>query len=158
MSDRRRQVSVIGASKGDADLLADAEAVGRGLAEAGLTIICGGMGGVMEAAARGASQSGGEVIGVIPWDDATHANRHVTHVIATGIGYARNLAVVASGEVVVAVGGAWGTLSEIAFARNLGRPVIALDSWEIARAGQELGIVSVEEPSEAVAAALEALQ
>jgi uncharacterized protein (TIGR00725 family) len=156
-SSRRAQVSVIGASKGEEELLAKAEAVGRGLAEAGVTLVCGGMGGVMEAASRGATAAGGEAIGIIPWDDPGQANPHVTHVVATGIGYARNLAVVASGDAVVAVGGAWGTLSEIAFARNLGRPVVALDSWELARAEQELGILTVETPEQALAATLEAL-
>jgi uncharacterized protein (TIGR00725 family) len=154
---RRRQVSVVGASKGDEELLAKAEAVGRGLAEAGLTLVCGGMSGVMEAASRGATEAGGEAIGIIPWDDPERANPHVTHVIATGVGFARNLAVVASGDAVVAVGGAWGTLSEIAFARNLDRPVVALDSWELVREGQELGIVAVSSAEQAVAAVLDAL-
>ncbi|MGZ5336892.1 MAG: TIGR00725 family protein [Solirubrobacterales bacterium] len=159
MTARRRQVSVIGASKAEDELLAKAEAVGRGLAEAGLTLVCGGLGGVMEAASRGATEAGGEAIGIIPWDDAAQANPHVTHVVATGIGYARNLAVVASGDAVVAVGGTWGTLSEIAFARNLGRPVVALDSWPLrSRDEAELGIVAVKTPEAAVAAVLEALQ
>ncbi len=154
---QRRQVSVIGASKADGKVLADAEAVGSGLARAGLTVVCGGMGGVMEAASKGAAEAGGEVIGILPWDDPDQANPHVTHVVATGVGYARNLAVVASGDAVVAVGGAWGTLSEIAFARNLGRPVIALDSWELIRAGQELGIVAAASAEEAVTVAVETL-
>jgi uncharacterized protein (TIGR00725 family) len=154
---RRRQVSVIGASEGDEELLAKAEAVGRGLAEAGLTIVCGGMGGVMEAASRGAVEAGGEAIGVLPYQSLDDGNEHLTHAIATGIGQARNLAVVASGEVVVAVGGAWGTLSEIGFARKLGRAVVSVDSWELARAGEDLGIVAVDTAEEAVAAALEAL-
>ncbi|MGZ5419469.1 MAG: TIGR00725 family protein [Solirubrobacterales bacterium] len=159
MTARRRQVSVIGASQAEDELLANAEAVGRGLAEAGLTLVCGGLGGVMEAASRGATEAGGEAIGIIPWDDPAQANPHVTHVVATGIGYARNLAVVASGDAVVAVGGTWGTLSEIAFARNLGRPVVALDSWPLrSRDEVELGIVVVETPEAAVAAVLEALQ
>lgn len=153
MSERRRQVSVIGASKGEQELLAQAEAVGMGLAEAGFTLVCGGMGGVMAAASRGATEAGGEAIGIIPWDDPEQANPHVTHVVATGIGYARNLAVVASGDAVVAVGGAWGTLSEIAFARNLGRPVVALESWHLRNRDElELGIVEVETAQEAVAA------
>ena len=156
---RRRQVSVIGSSKGEEELLAKAEAIGRGLAEAGFTLVCGGMSGVMEAASRGATEAGGEAIGIIPWDDPERANPYVTHVVATGIGYARNLAVVASGDAVIAVGGAWGTLSEIAFARNLGRPVVALDSWPLrSRDEAELGIVAVETPEEAVAAAIDALR
>jgi uncharacterized protein (TIGR00725 family) len=148
---------VIGASAGDPELLAKAEAIGRGLAEAGLTIVCGGMGGVMEAASRGAVEAGGEAIGILPFENVEGGNEHLTHVIATGIGQARNLAVVASGEVVVAVGGSWGTLSEIGFARKLGRAVISVDSWGLERAGEELGIVEVETAADAVQAAAEAL-
>jgi uncharacterized protein (TIGR00725 family) len=154
---RRRQVSVIGASSGDDELLAKAEAIGRGLAEAGLTIVCGGMGGVMEAASKGAAEAGGEAIGVLPYQSLDDGNEYLTHAVATGIGQARNLAVVASGEVVVAIGGSWGTLSEIGFARKLERPVISLDSWGLERAGEELGIVEVETVEEALAAVAAAM-
>ena len=84
----------------------------------------------MEAAARGASAAGGTVIGIVPGSSPEQANRHCTHVVATGVGHARNLAVVSSGDAVIAIGGEWGTLSEIAFARELGRPVVALSSWK----------------------------
>jgi uncharacterized protein (TIGR00725 family) len=154
---RRRQVSVIGASEGDPELLAKAEAIGRGLAEAGLTIVCGGLGGVMEAASKGATDAGGEAIGILPYQSLDDGNQYLTHAIATGIGQARNLAVVASGEVVVAVGGSWGTLSEIGFARKLGRAVVSVDSWGLERAGEELGIVEVDTAAEAVEAVAEAL-
>jgi uncharacterized protein (TIGR00725 family) len=154
---RRRQVSVIGASQGDDELLAKAEAIGRGLAEAGLTIVCGGMGGVMEAASKGATEAGGEAIGVLPYQSLDDGNEYLTHAVATGIGQARNLAVVASGEVVVAVGGSWGTLSEIGFARKLERPVISVDSWGLERAGEELGIVEVDTAADAIQAVAEAL-
>jgi uncharacterized protein (TIGR00725 family) len=150
-------VSVIGASEGDAELLAKAEVIGRGLAEAGLAIVCGGLGGVMEAASKGANEAGGEAIGILPYQSLDDGNEYLTHAIATGIGQARNLAVVASGEVVVAVGGSWGTLSEIGFARKLGRAVISVDSWGLERAGEDLGIVEVETAEEAVAAAVEAM-
>lgn len=156
-TESRRQVSVIGASEGDEGLLVKAEAIGGRLAEEGLTLVCGGMGGVMEAAARGAVAAGGVAIGILPFDSIDAGNPYLTHTIATGIGQARNLAVVASGEVVIAIGGSWGTLSEIGFARKLGRAVISIDSWELARAGEELGIVAVETPEEAVHEALEAL-
>ena len=125
------QISVIGAGAEDPELAALAEEVGRLVAEAGARLVCGGLGGVMEAAARGASVAGGEVIGILPTDDPGDANPHVTHAVATGIGQARNFAVVASGDAVIAVGGAWGTLSEIAFARRLGRAVIGLRTWEL---------------------------
>ena len=140
---------------GSDELLRDAEVVGRGLAEAGAVLVCGGRSGVMEAASRGAADAGGTVIGVLPTTELSDANPHVTHAIATGIGHARNLAVVASGGAVIAIGGEWGTLSEIAFARRLERPVVALQSWPLrSRAETDLGIVEAETAEEAVAAAL----
>jgi uncharacterized protein (TIGR00725 family) len=154
---RPLQISVIGGAEADPELLQHAEVVGRGIAEAGAVLVCGGRTGVMEAASRGASTAGGTVLGVLPTTDPGDANPHVTHVIATGIGHARNLAVVASGDAVIAIGGEWGTLSEIAFARRLERPVIALTSWPLRnRMGTDVGIVEAEAPEEAVRAALEA--
>jgi uncharacterized protein (TIGR00725 family) len=156
---RRRQISVVGGGERSDELLGQAEAVGRGIAEAGALLICGGRGGVMEAASRGAVEAGGTVIGVLPTLSTADANQYVSHAIATGIGEARNLAVVASGEAVIAIGGGWGTLSEIAYARKLGRPVVAIQSWTLRnRAGSDLGIVEVETPDEAVRAALSAAQ
>ena len=161
-SERARQVAVIGSGGcGEgSEAWQLAEEVGRRLAEAGVTVVCGGRGGVMEAAARGAAGVGGEVIGVLPWVDGEDANPYCTHVVATGIGDARNLAVVASGEAAIAVGGEWGTLSEIALARNLGRTVVALRSWSVS--GREQmeggpGIVAVETPEQAVSAAVQAI-
>jgi len=153
------QISVIGpgAPDGDPELLRDAEAVGRGIAEAGAVLVCGGLTGVMEAASRGASEADGTVLGVLPTLSLADANPYVSYAVATGIGEARNLAVVASAHAVIAVGGAWGTLSEIAYARKLGRPVIAMRSWTLRnRADTDLGIVEVETPDEAVRAALTA--
>lgn len=155
MSDRPVQVSVIGAAVGEDELLENAERVGRGLAEAGAVLVCGGGSGVMEAASRGAADAGGVVVGILPTASTEDANEHVTHAVATGIGQARNLSVVASGDAVIAVGGEWGTLSEIAFARKLGKPVIALDSWPLRnRAGTDLGIAEAESAEDAVKAAL----
>jgi uncharacterized protein (TIGR00725 family) len=146
---------VIGAGEGSEEILRDAEAVGRGIAEAGAVLVCGGMTGVMEAASRGAANADGTVIGIVPTISPADANPYVTHVIATGIGHARNLAVVASGDAVIAIGGEWGTLSEIAFARRLERPVVAIRSWTLRnQAGTDLGIVEAETPEEAVEAAL----
>lgn len=136
-----------------------AEEVGRLLAEAGATVVCGGRGGVMEAVARGAAGAGGTVIGILPSATVADANPYCTHVVATGIGPARNLAVVASAEAAIAVSGEWGTLSEIAHARNLGRIVVALRSWSVSgRAEMEggPGIVPAETPEDAVAAAIDA--
>ena len=127
------------------------------LAEAGVTVVCGGGPGVMEAVARGASGAGGTVVGILPGGDPAAANPHCTHVVATGSGQTRNLAVAASGEVAIAVGGEWGTLTEIAYARNLGRPVIALRSWEVSGIGDMEGgpgVVEAASAEEAVALAL----
>jgi uncharacterized protein (TIGR00725 family) len=157
-----RQVAVIGSGScaEDSEAWGLAEEVGRLLAEAGVTVVCGGRGGVMEAAARGAAGAGGAVIGVLPWVSTEDANPYCTQVVATGIGQARNLAVVASGEATIAIGGEWGTLSEIALARNLGRTVVALGSWSVSGRGEMEGgpgIVAAEAPEEAVAVALEAV-
>jgi uncharacterized protein (TIGR00725 family) len=137
-----------------------AEEVGRGLAQAGVTVVCGGGGGVMEAASRAAVEAGGEVIGIVPGDSPDDANEHCTHVVATGIGHARNLAVVSSGEAVIAIGGEWGTLSEIGFARAIGRSVIVLRSWELSGREQMAdasGVVPADSARGAVDLALEAL-
>jgi uncharacterized protein (TIGR00725 family) len=153
----RLQVAVSGKGAPDDDLAPLAEEVGRRLAEAGATVVCGGRGGVMEAAARGAREAGGDVIGILPADDPATANEHVTHVVATGIGHARNLAVVASGAAVIAIGGEWGTLSEIAFARRLGRPVVVLEGWSISGRGamaEAPGIERADTPAEAVETAI----
>jgi uncharacterized protein (TIGR00725 family) len=155
---RAAQIAVIGAGRdADPELLADAEEIGRLLAAAGAVVVCGGLGGVMEAAARGAREAGGTAIGIVPSADPADANPEVTYPVATGIGEARNLAVVASGQAVIAIGGEWGTLAEIGFARKLDRPVIAVRSWSLrSETIGELGIAEVETPAEAVEAALTA--
>jgi uncharacterized protein (TIGR00725 family) len=156
---RAAQIAVIGSSRcaEDSELWRLAEEVGRLLAGAGATVVCGGRGGVMEAAARGAARAGGEVIGIIPGVSAEEANPHCTHVVVSAVGFARNLAVVASGDAVIAVGGAWGTLSEIGHARSFGRIVVALRSWALVSEEMEgaPGVLPVETAAEAVAAALE---
>jgi uncharacterized protein (TIGR00725 family) len=131
--------------------------VGRGIAAAGAVLVCGGRGGVMQAAARGALQAGGDVIGVLPTESPDDANPHVTHVVATGTGHARNLAVVASADAVIAIGGEWGTLAEIAFARRLERPVVTLSSWTVSGRGgmrDAPGIEAADSPADAVERAL----
>lgn len=163
MARRVRQISVIGTGECDegSEAWALAEDVGRLLAEAGATVVCGGLTGVMEAVAKGASEAGGTVIGIVPSESIGEANRHCSHVVATGIGHARNLAVVASGEAAIAIGGEWGTLSEIGHARKLGRPVIALRSWTLEGEGpmhSAPGIVHADSAEEAVAAALDAVR
>jgi uncharacterized protein (TIGR00725 family) len=146
---RTLQIAVIGKGEPDDELTPLAEEVGRRLAEAGAVIVCGGGGGVMDAVSRGAREAGGEVIGILPGEDPRGANPHVTHVVATGIGHARNLAVVASASAVIAIGGEWGTLAEIAFARRLGRPVVGLRAWEVSGAGAMEGGPGVEDASDA---------
>ena len=118
------QVSVIG-SGGEWE--GAAEEVGRLLAERGCTVITGGGDEVMAAAARGAKQAGGRTVGILPGESPDEANEWIDFAVATGIGHARNLAVAASGEAVIAVGGSWGTIAEVAFARRLGRPTVALN-------------------------------
>lgn len=158
----KRQVAVIGsaACEPDSEAAVLAEEVGGRLAEAGVTLVCGGLTGVMEAACRGAVEAGGTAIGIVPGNSAEEANPHCTHVVATGIGHARNLAVVSSGEVTIAIGGEWGTLSEIGFARAIDRTVVALRSWELngrERMQGAPGILTAASPREAVDLALEAL-
>ncbi len=158
---RRRQVAVSGGGDDPpADALTAAEQVGSGLARAGFTVVCGGMGGAMEAAARGAFDAGGDVVGILPGSDLADANPYCTHLVATGIGHARNLAVAGSGDALVAIGGEWGTLTEIAFARRLQRPVIALRTWRVSGAGPMAdapGIEAVSDPAAAVTAVRRAL-
>ena len=148
---RAIQVSVIGSGS---EWEKRAEEVGRLLAERGCTVVTGGGGEVMAAAARGAKQAGGRTIGILPGESPDEANEWIDHAVATGTGHARNLAVAASGDAVIAVGGSWGTLSEIAFARRLGRPTIVLDPG-LAVAGE--GIMRAATPEEAVELALSAL-
>lgn len=129
-----------------------AEEVGRLLAERGCTVVTGGLGEVMAAASRGAKAAGGTTIGILPGERRLEANEWVDHTVVTGIGHGRNLAVAASGDAVIAIGGSWGTLAEIAFAKRLGRVVVALEpGWELA------GVERAETPAEAVERALKAL-
>jgi hypothetical protein len=144
------QVSVIGSG---AEHEERAEEVGRLLAEGGATVVTGGLGEVMAAASRGAKRAGGTTIGIVPDESKARANEWVDHVVVTGIGHARNLAVVASGDAVIAVGGKYGTLAEIGLALTLGRPVVVLEpGWDVD------GVRRAATPAEAVALALELAQ
>ena len=124
-------VAVVGSGTATGELYELAWEVGRLVAERGGIVVCGGLSGVMEAAARGATEAGGVAIGVLPDEDRGRANAYLSYSIPTGVGQARNLAVVCSGDVVVAVGGEYGTLSEIGLALKVGRPVVALESWNL---------------------------
>ena len=147
----RPRVAVIGGNNPDPESLNLAFRVGQLLAERGVILICGGLGGVMEAAARGSRQAGGLSIGILPGTDFSEANEFIDIPIATGIGYNRNSMVVLNAQAVIAIDGEFGTLSEIAFARIFGKKVIGLKTWEIK------GVIPVWTPEEAVNLALEGL-
>lgn len=143
-------VAVIGASVATAEQERVAEEVGRGLAQAGATVITGGGGGVMAAASRGAAEAGGTVVGILPGADRGHANPWVTIALPTGLGELRNGLIVRAADVAIAVGGAYGTLSEIALAMVGEVPVIGIDSWDVQ------GVQATRSPQEAVRRALAA--
>ncbi|HEV2344611.1 MAG TPA: TIGR00725 family protein [Actinocrinis sp.] len=157
----RVQVAVCGPSAADAPTLAAAEEVGRLLAERGAVVVCGGYGGVMQAAARGAHAAGGTVVGILSGDDPGPANPHLDIVVPTGLGQARNTVIALSCEALIAVGGSWGTLSEVAHAvrhrERAGRParVVWLDGWTIPQAPD--AILAADTPAGAVDAALSGL-
>jgi len=145
-------VAVVGSGEATGELYDAAREVGRLVAERGGVVVCGGLGGVMEGAARGATERGGVAIGVLPDEDRGRANPYLSYSVATGVGQARNLAVVCSADVMIAVGGEYGTLSEIGLALKVGRPVVGLKSWELP--GR---VIVVSSPEEAVEEAFEAL-
>ncbi len=142
-------IAVVGASSVDPRTRRLAREVGRELGTRGATLICGGLGGVMEGAAQGAYEAGAQTVGILPGYDRRAANRFIRVPIATGLGEARNLIVVASAQAVVALKGEGGTLSEIGFALKLGRPVVALDAW-----GEIEGVHHAHSPPEAAELAL----
>lgn len=129
--DRSLYVAALGSGDAAGELYEKAREVGRLIAGRGGIVVCGGLSGVMEAAARGATEAGGVALGILPDEDRGRANPYLSYSIPTGVGQARNLAVVCSGDVVVAVGGEYGTLSEIGLALKIGRPIVALESWDL---------------------------
>ena len=142
-------IAVVGAGDGvDAAVLADAEAVGAELARRGAVVVCGGLGGVMEAACRGARAQGGVTLGILPGAQRADANPWVSVAVATGLGELRNGLVVRSADAVIAIAGGYGTLSEIALALKAGMRVVGLRSWEIR------GVVAADDAAAAVALAL----
>ncbi|PAU84242.1 TIGR00725 family protein [Halorubrum salipaludis] len=138
------RVSVIGGSSVPPETAAVAEELGKRLADRGHTVVCGGLGGVMEAVCRGAASAGGETIGILPTDRRADANPHVTVPIATGMGHARNALVVMNGDAAVAIDGGPGTLSEIGMALAHGRAVAGLDTHAVS------GVEAVKSPADAV--------
>jgi len=145
----RRYVAVCGASEATEAQLQAAHEVGKLLAQAGAIVINGGLTGVAAAASEGAASVGGTVIGLLPDSHRAGANKHLTIALPTGMGQGRNVLIVTAAQSVIAIGGGWGTLSEIAIAKRLGRPVVTLDSWPVT------GLESVSSPAEAVQKALE---
>ena len=154
-TENKRFIAVIGGNQCSREEAKLAEGVGRELARRGAILVCGGLGGVMEAACKGASSEGGLTIGILPGESRRAANPYVQIPIVTGIGYARNLAVVKSAQAVIAIGGSYGTLSEIAHALQSDIPVIGLNTWSLSRNGQlDESIIPAQSLAEAVNKAL----
>jgi len=148
-------ISVIGGSDCSEEEAQFAEEVGRELAKRGATLICGGLEGVMEAACRGAASQGGVTVGILPGDNRQDANPYVQIPIVTGMGYARNAIVAKSGQAVIAIGGSYGTLSEIAHALQSDIPVVGLGTWSLSRGDKEdRSIIIAQNPVDAVEKAL----
>jgi uncharacterized protein (TIGR00725 family) len=144
-------VAVIGSANCDEEVAAQARQVGREIARQGAVLVCGGRGGVMEAACEGAKEAGGLTIGILPGRDRREANRFVDVPIATGLGDARNAIVVGTADAVIALSGGYGTLSEIGLALKMGKPVVGLDTWELLRNGQPVGGIPTRHPGPAQA-------
>ena len=156
MVNKKRIIAVIGGGQPSAGEARLAEEVGRELARQGAVLVCGGLGGVMEAACKGAQSEGGITIGILPGESRQTANPYVQIPIVTGMGYARNLAVVKSAQAVIAIGGSYGTLSEIGHALQSGIAVIGLNTWALSQNGkQDNPIIPAQNPTEAVNKALE---
>jgi len=148
----KKIIGVIGGSAGDEKVRKTAYEVGRLIAEAGAMLVCGGLSGVMEAACKGARESGGTTIGILKGQMVDDANPYVDIPIATGLGHGRNLVIINTAGALVAISGRYGTLSEIAFAIQSGKPVFGLGTWDIE------GVVNCETPKEAVEKALQACE
>jgi uncharacterized protein (TIGR00725 family) len=153
----RTYVAVCGSSTASAEETGWAEEVGRLLAEAGAVLVCGGLTGVMDAAAQGVAAAGGVSVGLLPGADRTGASEHLTVALPLGMGEARNAFVVRAADAVIAVGGEWGTLSEIALALKMGTPVIGLHTWEpLGGERTTAAVIRAATPEDAVGRALEA--
>jgi uncharacterized protein (TIGR00725 family) len=150
-------VAVVGAGLADNDLAAQAEEVGRLLAERGACLLSGGLDGVMEASCRGAREAGGQTVAILPTLDRADANPYVDIAIPTGMGEMRNTLIVRAADAVIAIGGEFGTLSEVAFALKTSTPVVGLGTWELAKKGETVeAFQTASSPEEAVTLALEA--
>ena len=155
MMNRQRFIAVIGGSECSSQEAELAEEVGRELAKHGAILVCGGLGGVMEAACKGASSQGGVTIGILPGGSRQAANPYVQIPIVTNLGEARNVVVVKTAQAAIAIGGGYGTLSEIGHALRNGIPVIGLNTWSLSRNSQpDSSIIPAQNPTEAVSKAL----
>ncbi len=155
MTVKKKFIAAIGGSDPSTEEEKIAEEVGRELARRGAILVCGGLGGVMEAACRGAQSEGGLTIGILPGESRQEANPYVQIPVVTGMGYARNVIVVKSAQAVIAIGGSYGTLSEISHALQSSIPVIGLNTWSLSKNGQQdNSIILAQNPVEAVEQAL----
>jgi len=142
-----KMIGVIGAGSCDKGIYEQARRIGEGIAKMGAILVCGGLGGVMEGACRGASEAGGKTVGILPGPDRSHANPYVTIPIATDLGHARNILIVRSSDLLIAISGGHGTLSEISIALKLKKPVVGLSTWPDMK-----GVQYVSTPEEALKA------
>jgi uncharacterized protein (TIGR00725 family) len=144
-------IGVIGGRRTGESLLKEAEEVGKLIAKNGATLVCGGLGGVMEAASRGAKTEGGLTVGILPQNDAKEANQYIDIPVVTGLGIGRNIIIARTADALIAVGGEYGTLSEIAFALQMGKPVAGIKTWDIK------GVIPAEDAADALHRVLKAL-
>lgn len=155
VTERRLYIAVVGGGNAPPDEQEQARRVGFGVAQAGAVVVCGGLGGAMEAACRGAHDAGGTTLGILPGTDRSQANRYVDVAVPTGMGEARNALVVRAADALVAVSGEFGTLSEIALALATGVPVVGVGTWELVRKGETVrDLIQAETPEAAVSLAL----
>jgi uncharacterized protein (TIGR00725 family) len=140
----KRVIAVIGGRRTEKSLLKEAEETGRLIAGKGAVLVCGGLGGVMEAASRGAKAGGGLTVGILPQNDSKEANQFIDIPVVTGLGIGRNVIIARTADALIAVGGSYGTLSEIAFALQMGKPVVGIKTWDIT------GVIAVDNAVDAV--------
>ena len=148
----KRLIAIVGGRDTTQELLEQATQVGRLIARSGFGLVCGGMGGIMEAAAKGCKEEGGLTVAILMHDNPKYANPYMDVVIPTGLGIARNLLVVRAGEAVIAIDGKYGTLSEIAYALQINKPVIGIKTWDVSEA-----IIKVNSAEEAIKEVLKIL-
>ena len=145
-------IGVVGGRRTEKALLLEAEEVGRLIAKKGANLVCGGLGGVMEAASRGAKLEGGLTVGILPHDNSKEANQYIDFPVATGLGIGRNVIIARTADALIAVGGEYGTLSEIAFALQMGKPVVGIKTWDIK------GVIGAKNAADAVNKVFELLE